>query len=41
MENAQDKAANAKEKPKHPFPVVRQRKFWLSGNSRSLQHPNK
>ena len=31
MENAQDKAANAKEKPKHPFPVVPTTKILAIG----------
>src|SRR5579863_3005397 len=31
MENAQDKAANAKEKPKHPFPVVPTTKIQAIG----------
>ena len=31
MENAQDKAANAQEKPKHPFPVVPTTKILAIG----------
>ena len=41
MDNVQDKAAKTKEMPKRNFPVSRQQKFWLSDNSRGLQHRSK
>jgi len=41
MDNVQDKAAKTKEMPKRNFLVVPTTKFWLSDNSRSLQHRSK